>query len=255
MRNYNKNFFKLICRKLIASSIFVIALMWGLTACGSQTLGMEDKKQLEESIKTISEESIKTIVKKDNEENTDKTSLDGVETETASHETVDGKVVSEMNNSGKKNEDKGQSKEENGVPTTPQLPPNPTQPQPPPTPEVAQMPRLQITAGAKSFFVKLYDNAATRALLKKLPLTLDMGELNGNEKYYYLKENLPTDSKKMSSVNAGDLMLYGQDCLVLFYEDFATSYSYTSLGHIEDAAGLAEALGSGSVQVTFTAKH
>lgn len=48
-------------------------------------------------------------------------------------------------------------------------------------------------------------------------------------------------------------MLYGSDCLVLFYETFTSGYSYTRLGSVEDPAGLAAALGRGSVSVTFRA--
>ena len=46
-------------------------------------------------------------------------------------------------------------------------------------------------------------------------------------------------------------MLYGNNCIVLFYESFSTSYSYTPLGHIDDAEELAATLGRGNVQVAF----
>lgn len=46
-------------------------------------------------------------------------------------------------------------------------------------------------------------------------------------------------------------MLYGPSCVVLFYESFATPYSYTRIGKAENAEGLAQALGSGDVRVRF----
>lgn len=116
-----------------------------------------------------------------------------------------------------------------------------------------RIPTLNIQAGNKSFTATLYDNASTRALLEKLPLTLPMDELNGNEKFYFFSEKLPAHSQRVGNIKVGDLMLYGSDCLVLFYESFPTSYSYTRLGFVKDAAGLADALGSGSIEVTFSA--
>jgi len=49
----------------------------------------------------------------------------------------------------------------------------------------------------------------------------------------------------------GDIMLYGSRTLVLFYETFSSSYSYTSIGIVNDVSRYASALGSGNVTVSF----
>ena len=111
--------------------------------------------------------------------------------------------------------------------------------------------KIEIIIGNRTFTATLYDNAAAKALFEQLPLTLGMSELNGNEKYYYLDNTLPTDPSRPSGIKAGDLMLYGNSCIVLFYESFSTSYSYTPLGKIDDPSGLADAVGGGSAEVIF----
>jgi hypothetical protein len=110
---------------------------------------------------------------------------------------------------------------------------------------------IEITVNDVVFRAYLYDNATTQALLEHFPMTLDMTDLHSNEKYCYLPYKFSTEAERVGSIKAGDLMLYGSDCLVLFYESFSTSYSYTSLGYIENIIGLKDALGSGSVQVMF----
>lgn len=117
--------------------------------------------------------------------------------------------------------------------------------------EDTEMPQLQIEIGEQFFTATLLDNPTTRALLEQLPLTVNMEELNGNEKYYYLQSPLPTDSQRPGSIETGDLMLYGSDCLVLFYQSFSSGYSYTRLGSVDDPSGLSAALGQGSAAVTF----
>lgn len=111
---------------------------------------------------------------------------------------------------------------------------------------------LTLTVGGQEFTVTLADNESARQLAGLLPLTLDMNELNGNEKFFYLDTELPADPYQPGQISAGDLMLYGDNCLVLFYESFTSGYSYTRLGSVDDPAGLAEALGTGGVEVTFT---
>lgn len=117
--------------------------------------------------------------------------------------------------------------------------------------EESNMNQIKITVGDKNFSAVLYDNEAANAFAEMLPLTLDMSELNGNEKYFYLSEDLPTKSERPDKINSGDIMLYGSSCVVLFYDTFSTSYSYTRLGYIEDTAGLSDALGKGGVSIKF----
>lgn len=112
-------------------------------------------------------------------------------------------------------------------------------------------PSVTLSVGSKSYQAILYDNAASRELMERLPMEFEMEELHGNEKYYYLTEPLPTDTESVGTIRTGDIMLFGSDCLVLFYEDFKTTYNYTRIGRLENIGGLSDALGTGSVSVTF----
>ena len=108
---------------------------------------------------------------------------------------------------------------------------------------------IKITAGGKTFTADIEDSETGKAFLAKLPLSLDMSELNGNEKYCY-GVDLPRSDKHYDSIAAGDLMLYSGNCVVLFYGS-AGGYSYTRIGKLTSTDGLKEALGTGNISVTF----
>lgn len=113
------------------------------------------------------------------------------------------------------------------------------------------MMRWSVKVGGQAFGLTLEDNETTRALRELLPMNRTMDELNGNEKYCFMEGSLPTDANNPGRIEAGDFMLYGDNCLVLFYKSFPTTYSYTRLGRVEDPAAFAAALGGGSVDVTI----
>ncbi|AZG11649.1 hypothetical protein EGT29_10115 [Pigmentiphaga sp. H8] len=112
---------------------------------------------------------------------------------------------------------------------------------------------MWMTIGERRFSITLANNDAARALVVLLPLTLDMTELNGNEKYAKLPRRLPTNTERSGTIRSGDLMLYGSGTLVVFYLTFDSPYSYTRLGWVDDPAGLARELGGSGVRIEFSA--
>ena len=112
--------------------------------------------------------------------------------------------------------------------------------------------RMWMTVGERRFAITLTDNVAARAFAAQLPLTLDMSELNGNEKRAELPKPLPANANRPGTIRNGDLMLYGADTLVVFYLTFQSSYSYTRLGRVDDPSDLPQALGPRGVRVLFS---
>lgn len=110
---------------------------------------------------------------------------------------------------------------------------------------------IRMVVGSRTFTVSLYDNSTAEAILAMLPITMNMGEMNSNEKYYDLPNPLPTTAIRPGTIRNGDIMLYGSRTFVLFYETFSTSYSYTRIGRVDNFSGLKAALGGSNVTVRF----
>ncbi len=115
-------------------------------------------------------------------------------------------------------------------------------------PEVSKM---KITIGTAVFTATLSNNATGNAFKARLPLTLNMTELNSNEKYFDFQTALPSNAANPDTIQTGDILLYGSNTLVLFYKTFSTSYHYSSIARIDNPSGLAIALGSRNVTVKF----
>ena len=111
--------------------------------------------------------------------------------------------------------------------------------------------QMKIRIGSTVFTATLEDNETAAAFRKRLPVTLQMIELNGNEKYADLDAGIPVHPSNPGTIHSGDLMMYGSSTVVLFYKTFSTGYRYTRLGRISDVKGLQATLGREDVTVTF----
>ena len=98
----------------------------------------------------------------------------------------------------------------------------------------SNMENIKVSINDKIYNVILEDNETVKEFLKILPQEFTMTELNGNEKYVYMDTTLPTNAINPKHINKGDIMLYGNNCLVIFYKSFNTNYSYTKIGHIDN---------------------
>ena len=98
--------------------------------------------------------------------------------------------------------------------------------------------KMRINISGNEYIVNLIDSDTSRLLVSYLPQEFQMREKNRNEKYVYLSFTLPTNEEKVKTIEKGDVMLYENNCLVVFYKSFETTNSYTKIGHIDNLPGL-----------------
>ena len=104
----------------------------------------------------------------------------------------------------------------------------------------------------QDFDVTLEENDATYELVEMArnePITINFEDYGGFEKVGPLGRSLTTDNTRITT-KAGDIVLYQENQIVMFYG--SNTWSYTMLGHVEDLTYWEEALGNGDVVVTFT---
>ena len=111
---------------------------------------------------------------------------------------------------------------------------------------------MNVQVGDMVFSATLEENEAVSALVEMMresPVVIQMSDYSGFEKVGSLGIRLPA-SNSQTTTQAGDIVLYNGNQIVIFYG--SNSWSYTRLGHIDDLTGWEDALGSGDVTVIFS---
>ena len=108
---------------------------------------------------------------------------------------------------------------------------------------------MNIIINNEAYIIMPENTELMNEVLEVLPESFVMNELNGNEKYYYLSSAMKNINPQLvGQIQKGDVMLFGSDCLVIFYDSFETEFRYTKIGHIDNLGDLE----SGNVDVSIT---
>ncbi|MBE6028911.1 MAG: hypothetical protein E7226_02035 [Clostridiales bacterium] len=113
---------------------------------------------------------------------------------------------------------------------------------------------MKLLIGEEEVTVDWENNDAVAALQESVgeePLTIDMSMYDDFEQVGDLGMSLPADDEQITT-EAGDIMLYSGDKIVVFYG--SNTWDYTRLGKVTDKSPeeMAEQLGQGDVTITIT---
>ena len=111
--------------------------------------------------------------------------------------------------------------------------------------------RIKITVGDTELYAVLEDNATTRALLQKMPMTLSMQDLYGREMCYrYGADAFPTDTLRSDGYAVGDIAYWPpRGSLVILYGQNGEQFERQQIGHISEGVEVFET--TGDAEVTF----
>ena len=119
--------------------------------------------------------------------------------------------------------------------------------------EAEDMKKLKLEIDGTELSVVWEDNesvAALTGLASEGPISVELSMYGGFEQVGSLGARLPRNDTQIKT-QAGDIVLYAGDQIVLFYG--SNAWAYTRLGHIElSAAELSELLGHGDVTLLLS---
>lgn len=111
--------------------------------------------------------------------------------------------------------------------------------------------RVKVSAGKHVLMASFIDNATTRALIAKFPLTVPMMDLYSRELVYRFPEALPANETRTSDYEVGDIVYWAprHSFVIMYAQNGERISDLQKLGRIESGV---EALSrTGSTDVRF----
>lgn len=110
--------------------------------------------------------------------------------------------------------------------------------------------KMKITINGRTLTATLEDNATTRAIVQRLPMTLPMMDLYGREMCYRFPEALPTDNARTRGYEVGEIVYYPpMHSFVIMYRQNGERFQMQSIGRINSGVEIFD--GIGDVDVRF----
>lgn len=111
--------------------------------------------------------------------------------------------------------------------------------------------KLKITVGKKVLYARFTHSGTTRDFIRQLPLTLDMQDLNGREKYSGLLQELSKEGSISTTFREGDISYWLGGGIAVFYNNdgHEVKAGLITLARLEKGIELFK--GPGSVNVKF----
>ena len=113
-----------------------------------------------------------------------------------------------------------------------------------------QQAKLKIIVGEKVLTATLEENATTKALIEKLPLTLKMENLYGREMCYrFGAGTLPVENQRSDRYEVGDIVYWApRGSFVILYKQNGEEFERQQIGHIASGVEIFEHLGDVDVR-------
>lgn len=109
--------------------------------------------------------------------------------------------------------------------------------------------KMKITVNGRTLTATLEDNATTRAIAQRLPMTLPMMDLYGREMCYRFPEALPTDNASTRGYEVGEIVYYPpMHSFVIMYRQNGERFQMQSIGRIDSGVEIFDGIGDVDVQ-------
>lgn len=110
--------------------------------------------------------------------------------------------------------------------------------------------KMKITVNGRTLTATIEDNATTRAIMQKLPMTLPMMDLYGREMCYRFPDALPADNARTRSYEVGEIVYYPpMHSFVIMYAQNGERFQMQTIGRIDSGIEIFD--GIGDINVLF----